>query len=121
MAIVGRPVARGCDPATTLEVTRLCTTGAKNACSFLYAAAARAGRALGYQVIQTYILERELGTSLKAAGWSQVGRTPGRQWEHTAERQLRLDGHTRRTDQPTDAKQRWAKVLSAAPAAKVSP
>ena len=32
VAVVGRPVARGCDPYLTAEVTRLCTTGAKNGC-----------------------------------------------------------------------------------------
>ena len=111
VAIVGRPVSRGCDAATSVEVTRLCTNGAKNACSFLYAAAARAARALGYRLIQTYILDSESGISLRAAGWSRVGAVRGRQWEHSTERQLHLDGHTRRTDQPTEAKQRWEKSL----------
>ena len=37
----------------TLEVTRLCTTGEKNACSMLYAAAARAAKAIGYRKIVT--------------------------------------------------------------------
>src|SRR5690242_3370013 len=37
--IVGRPVARGCDPYRTAEVVRLVTDGTKNACSFLYSAA----------------------------------------------------------------------------------
>ena len=44
VAIVGRPVSRYLDNGLTLEVTRLCTTGEKNACSMLYAAAARARR-----------------------------------------------------------------------------
>ena len=42
--IAGRPVSRYLDDGFTLEVTRLCTNGAKNACSFLYGAAARAYR-----------------------------------------------------------------------------
>lgn len=111
VAIVGRPVARGFDPATTVEVTRLCTNGAKNACSFLYGAAARAAKALGYRRIQTYILDTESGTSLKAAGWSYVALVDGRQWKHSTARQLYLDGNTRRSDQPTGAKQRWEKEL----------
>lgn len=41
VAIVGRPVSRYLDDGWTLEVTRLCTDGAKNACSMLYAAAWR--------------------------------------------------------------------------------
>ena len=39
VAIVGRPVARHLDDGWTLEVTRLCTNGAPNACSKLYGAA----------------------------------------------------------------------------------
>ena len=42
VAIVGRPVSRYLDNGLTLEVNRLCTDGTKNACSFLYGAAARA-------------------------------------------------------------------------------
>ena len=34
------------DSGFTLEVTRLCTNGEKNACSFLYGAAARAAAAI---------------------------------------------------------------------------
>ena len=69
---VGRPVARLLDDGFTLEVTRLCVLdGYKNACSLLYSRAARAGRALGYTKIITYILETEAGTSLTAAGWTK--------------------------------------------------
>lgn len=80
VVIVGRPVARRRDDGRTLEVTRLCTIGAKNACSFLYGAAARATFALGYKRIGTYILKREPGTSLAAAGWKLIGETPGKSW-----------------------------------------
>ena len=47
--IAGRPVSRYLDDGFTLEVTRLCTNGAKNACSFLYGSAARAAAAMGYK------------------------------------------------------------------------
>lgn len=80
VVIVGRPVARHRDDGRTLEVTRLCTTGHKNACSFLYGAAARAAFALGYGRIGTYILKREPGTSLAAAGWKLIGETKARSW-----------------------------------------
>lgn len=80
VVIVGRPVSRRLDDGVTLEVTRLCTDGTRNACSFLYGAAARAAFALGYQRIGTYILKSEPGTSLKAAGWRLIGETPGRSW-----------------------------------------
>lgn len=80
VVIVGRPVARRRDDGMTLEVTRLCTDGTPNACSFLYGAAARAAFALGYRRIGTYILKREPGTSLVAAGWKLIAETPGKSW-----------------------------------------
>lgn len=58
--IAGRPVSRYLDDGFTLEVTRLCTNGEKNACSFLYGAAARAAAAMGYKRIITYTLESEM-------------------------------------------------------------
>lgn len=70
VVIAGRPVSRYLDDGLTLEVTRLCSTGEKNACSILYGAAARAARAMGYRRIITYTLDSEDGTSIRAAGWS---------------------------------------------------
>lgn len=80
VAVVGRPVSRHRDDGLTLEVTRLCTDGTKDAASFLYGACARACFALGYKRIGTYILKTEPGTSLRAAGWKQIAETPGRSW-----------------------------------------
>ena len=80
VAIVGRPVSRYLDDGTTLEVNRLCTTGERNACSFLYGAAARAAKALGYRKIITYTLDTEPGVSLRAAGWSCAGIAGGKRW-----------------------------------------
>lgn len=102
---VGRPVARlAGNPLEVLEVTRLCTDGTKNACSCLYAAAARVGSIMGYKRIQTYILGSEPGTSLVACGWVNEGQAGGGQWKHT-------DGKPRRTDQPTEKKTRWSRRL----------
>jgi len=106
--IVGRPVARLVNYRETLEVVRLVTDGTKNACSILYAAAARVGREMGYSKIQTYILDSETGVSLKASGWYlDKELAGGGQWKHT-------DGKPRRTDQPVSIKQRWAKDLQSA-------
>ena len=80
VAIVGRPVSRYLDNGETLEVTRLCTTGEKNACSMLYAAAARAAKAMGYRKIITYTLDDEPGVSLRAAGWTCMGTAGGVCW-----------------------------------------
>jgi hypothetical protein len=78
VAVIGRPVARlAGHPRQVLEVTRLATDGTPNACSMLYGAAARVGKQLGYGKIQTYILEEESGTSLRAAGWSMEAMSRG--------------------------------------------
>jgi hypothetical protein len=80
IAIVGRPVSRHRDDGVTAEITRLCSDGTKNSCSFLYGAAARAAFALGFKRIGTYILASENGITLRAAGWRLIGETPGRSW-----------------------------------------
>ena len=67
---VGRPVSRVLDDGKTVEVTRLCSDGTKNVCSFLYSRAARIAKELGYSKIITYILETESGDSLAASGCS---------------------------------------------------
>ena len=91
VVIVGRPVSRHRDNGMTLEATRLCTDGTKNACSFLYGAAAKACFSLGYSRIGTYILADEPGTSLAASGWREIGRSPGRSW--SCQSRPRVDKH----------------------------
>ena len=93
VAIIGRPVARKRQDGLTLEITRLCVRAdepavidrngkehAPAACSFLYGAAWRAALALGYRRLGTYVLKREGGTSLRAAGYYLVRETPGKSW-----------------------------------------
>lgn len=99
VAIVGRPLARMLADGYTAEVTRLCSTGARNACSLLYAAAWRACRALGYRRLVTYTLPEEGGASLRAAGWRLVGEAGGGSWSR--EGRPRVDTH------PTQGKLRW--------------
>lgn len=91
IAIVGRPVARMRDDGATAEVTRLCTDGTKDACSFLYGAAARTAFALGFKRIGTYILASEPGTSLTAAGWRMIGEAGGGSWSRSD--RPRVDKH----------------------------
>lgn len=99
VVVVGRPVARRLDDGFTAEVTRLATTGVRNACSFLYAAARRAAFAMGYRRLVTYILASEPGTSLRAAGWTRLGLAGGGTW-------CRPSRH--RTDKaPTERKAIW--------------
>jgi len=80
VGIVGRPVARMSDNGWTLEVNRVATDGAKNACSMLYGAAKRAAWALGYKRLVTYTLPIEGGASLRAAGWKLLGAAGGGNW-----------------------------------------
>lgn len=98
-AVVGRPVAREIEQYRTAEVTRLVTDGTKNACSALYSAAARICKEMGFDKIQTYILESEPGTTLKASGWIFESNTSGGDWNHSWRK-------GRRTDQPMVKKQR---------------
>ncbi|MEV8396696.1 XF1762 family protein [Streptomyces niveus] len=86
VAIVGRPVARHLDNGTTLEVTRTCTDGTRNANSLLYGAAWRATKALGYTRLITYTQSGESGASLRGAGWTVVAQRPPRRGWHTPSR-----------------------------------
>ncbi|WLE59255.1 hypothetical protein GIY62_00670 [Burkholderia plantarii] len=95
VVIVGRPVARGNDDGMTLEVTRCCTDGTRNACSALYGAAWRAARALGYTRLITYTLPAEGGASLRGAGWRLVGARGGGNWNTPARPRVDTAAHLR--------------------------
>lgn len=92
VAIVGRPIARHLDDGKTLEVNRTCTDGTKNANSFLYAAAWRATRALGYHKLITYTMASESGSTMRAVGWRLIGEIPARSWSRPS--RPRIDRHT---------------------------
>lgn len=110
VAIVGRPVAIALDTPWTCEVLRLCTNGHRNACSFLYGACARAAKAMGYARIQSYILESEPGSSLKATGWKFSHTTAGDTWNRPNIGRVRADTH------PTVPKALWYCDLNTEPA-----
>lgn len=78
VAIAGRPVARAFDDGMTIEVVRVASDGARNACSMLYSACQRAAFALGYRRVVTYTQADESGSSLRASGWRVVGQRPPR-------------------------------------------
>lgn len=80
VAIVGRPVARGLDDGSTVEVTRVATNGTRNACSMLLGAVRREAARKGYGRVITYTLPEESGASLRAAGFAQEGTTAGGGW-----------------------------------------
>jgi len=101
---VGRPVNRTLDDGTILEVTRLCTDGMANACSFLYSRAVKVAKELGYSKIITYIMDSETGVSLRASGWYKEADTKGKPWNNGSRR--------RSTTTPICDKQRWSKELN---------
>lgn len=100
-AICGRPTNRNNDDGQTVEVIRLASDGTRNACSFLYGAAARVAREMGAARIITYTLDSEGGASLRAAGWNrdkdgirswwthEGTRTPARNRPHMQESKVR--------------------------------
>lgn len=107
VCIVGRPISRYLDDGLTLEVTRNCTDGTKNACTMLYGAACRAAKALGYKRMVTYTRVSEPGTSLKASNWHYDGPANGaavwngKRYAHFEQMELPVD----------EAKVRWSKEL----------
>lgn len=107
-AICMRPACHALDDGKTLEVCRLVTDGTHNACSLLYSTCAKIAKLMGYAKIQTYILDSEPGTSLKATGWvcekTGCGGTP------QGKRSNRPNGHEV-TSITYSTKQRWARLL----------
>ena len=101
VATAGRPVSRRLDDGWTLEVNRVATDGTRNACSFLYGAVRRAGKAMGYRRFVTYTLPEEGGAPLRAAGWQCHGEAGGGSWHTPTSARPRVDTH------PTQIKPRW--------------
>lgn len=116
IAVCGRPVSRHLDNGATIEVTRLCTGGMKNVCSKLYAACARIAKEMGYEKIQTYILESETGVSLKAAGWECEARgLAGKAWNSSGKMirtEATINLFEAKAKYPIEKKQRWIKKLN---------
>jgi hypothetical protein len=79
--IVGRPVSRHLAADGWVELNRgICPDGAPpGAASCVIAAAARWAKS-GARPIVSYTLASEPGTSYRAAGWVEVGQSPGGQW-----------------------------------------
>lgn len=118
VAICSNPVARNADDGMTIEVARLCTDGEHNACSILYGACARIAKDMGFRKIQTYILESESGTSLKASGWICEGEAGRETWsgKWASQRQKDRDAFQQMAmfpakKPPAEKKVRWAKYF----------
>lgn len=117
VAIVGRPVSRYLDDGKTLEVTRLCTDGTYNACSFLYSRCAKIAKDMGYEKIITYILEIENGASLRASGWTvEKENAGGGSWNVPSRPRelepIQLSLFPQKQKYPTEKKRRYCKMLN---------
>ena len=117
VAICGRPVSRRLDNGKILEVTRLCTDGTYNACSFLYSRCAKIAKDMGYEKIITYILESENGASLRASGWTlEQENAGGISWNVPSRpRELeptQLSLFPQKRKYPAEKKKRYCKILN---------
>ena len=102
VAVCGRPVSRKLDDGLTLEINRVCTDGARNACSMLYGACVRIAKAMGYKKVITYTLQSEDGASLKASNFICEGKAGGTHWTGSRNRGQNI---------PAEMKNRWVKNL----------
>jgi len=84
-------------------ITRVATIGAENACSMLYGSLCRAAKALGYREAWTYTLPDEPGTSLRAAGFIDMGLTAGGEHDRPSRR--------RKPAVRPEPKRRWVRRL----------
>lgn len=72
-------------------------------CTMIYGALCRAGKALGYREAWTYTLPEEPGTSLRAAGFEDMGMTRAEEWDRPS--------GPRSKAVRAEAKRRWRRVL----------
>lgn len=108
VAVAGNPArvwtAPGGVGTARLVVTRVATDGVAQGCSMLYGAMCRAARALGWLEVWTYTLPEEPGTSLRAAGFQDMGLTDGGEHDRPSRR--------RKPAVRADRKRRWRRVLA---------
>lgn len=105
VATVGRPNAPRTDAIpTACEVTRVASTGQKNAASMCLAAATRMALAGGYRRLVSFTLLGEAGTTYLAAGWVITGLSDGRDgWHNRAGRSTAQHGGKVRWETGPDA------------------
>lgn len=103
VGIAGNP-CRVWQTQRKIYLSRIATVGRENACSALYGALCRAAKALGYREAWTYTLPEEDGTSLRAAGFIDMGMTKGGSYDRPC----------RERNEPVrgDPKRRWVRRLS---------
>jgi hypothetical protein len=108
VVIVARTTARRLHSPLRAEVTRCCTDGTRNACSFLYQRARRVCQAMGYVSVKTYTRTDESGASLRAIGACCEAELKARSWAKSSKQRTRTD-----QSQPS-ARYRWELIRGAA-------
>jgi hypothetical protein len=103
VAIAGNP-SRVWQGQAKLVIQRVATQGYENACSALYGSLCRAAKALGYREVWTYTLPDEPGTSLRAAGFMDMGLTDGGEWTRPS--------RARAPARHPEPKRRWLRKLA---------
>jgi hypothetical protein len=103
VAIAGNP-ARVWQGQAKLVISRVATDGAENACSALYGSLCRAAKALGYREVWTYTLPHEPGTSLRAAGFIDMGMSRGGEHDRPS--------RARKLAKNAEPKRRWLRRLA---------
>ena len=108
VALAGNP-ARVWQGTGRIVISRVSTDGAENGCSMLYGAICKAAKALGYREAWTYTLPGEPGTSLRAAGFKDMGLTRGGEWNRPS--------RARNAALRPERKRRWMRQLAPDPSA----
>lgn len=103
VGIAGNP-SRVWQNTGRIVISRVATDGHENACSALYGSLCRAAKALGYREVWTYTLPEEPGTSLRAAGFMNMGLTDGGEWDRSSRR--------RKAAVRNEQKRRWLRRLA---------
>jgi len=101
VGIASLPKARMSCDGFTVEITRIATSGQRNACSKLYGALLRASSAVGYRRAITFTRLDEPGASLRAAGFADDGITHDQSWSRPSRVRAEHKSQVRR----------WSKTL----------
>lgn len=102
VALAGNP-SRLWQGTGKIVISRVAVSVKNNACSMLYGALCRAAKNLGYREAWTYTLPEEPGTSLRAAGFEDMGLTDG--GEHSR------PSRYRKPAKRPEPKRRWRRIL----------
>lgn len=103
VGVAGNP-SRVWQGTARLVISRVAINDVKNGCSIIYGALSRAAKALGYREVWTYTTPDESGTSLRAAGFENMGLSRGGSY----------DRPSRKRDNPVNGEQkrRWRRRLA---------